>query len=121
MTKSPFPLLDPIMLGPLLAYLNLYFGTPLPELYVVTAIAVRGMLVCLVVLRSQVTVDLGTRLPFDTAISSLTITFTPFSFQIFNVLDISVLCVSLCRQICDYLNISCFTIPKPPPTRNDPH
>ena len=41
MTKSPFPLLDPIMLGPLLAYLNLYFGTPLPELYVVTAIAVR--------------------------------------------------------------------------------
>ena len=29
------------MLGPLLAYLNLYFGTPLPELYVVTAVAVR--------------------------------------------------------------------------------
>ena len=53
MTKSPFPLLDPIMLGPLLAYLNLYFGTPLPELYVVTAVAVRGMLVCLVVLYSK--------------------------------------------------------------------
>ena len=41
MTKSPFPLLDPIMLGPLLAYLNVYFGAPLPELYVMIAVAVR--------------------------------------------------------------------------------
>lgn len=41
MTKSPFPLLDPIMLGPLLAYLNVYFGTPLSELFVMIAVAVR--------------------------------------------------------------------------------
>ena len=41
MTKSPFPLLDPIMLGPLLAYLNIYLGTLLPELYVMIAVAVR--------------------------------------------------------------------------------
>ena len=41
MTKSPFPLLDPIMLGPLLAYLNVYFGTPLPELLIVTVVVVR--------------------------------------------------------------------------------
>ena len=49
MTKSPFPLLDPIMLGPLLAYLNVYFGAPLPELFIVTVVAVRecgSLLVC---------------------------------------------------------------------------
>ena len=34
------------MLGPLLAYLNVYLGTLLPELLIVTAVAVRGALVC---------------------------------------------------------------------------
>ena len=40
MTKSPYPLLDSIMLGPLLAYANIYFGSPLPELYIALGIAV---------------------------------------------------------------------------------
>ena len=41
--------MDPIMLGPLLAYLNVYFGAPLPELFIVTVVAVRecgSLLVC---------------------------------------------------------------------------
>ena len=40
MTKSPFPLFDYIMLGPLLALGNLYFGTMLPEYYLLVLIAV---------------------------------------------------------------------------------
>ena len=40
MTKSPFPLVDVIMLGPLLAYLNLYLGRPLPEYYVAIGLMV---------------------------------------------------------------------------------
>ena len=40
MTKSPYPLLDSIMLGPLLAYANIYFDSPIPELYLALAIAV---------------------------------------------------------------------------------
>ena len=40
MTKSPYPLLDSIMIGPLMAYANIYFGSPVPELYLVLAIAV---------------------------------------------------------------------------------
>ena len=40
MTKSPYPLLDSIMVGPLLAYANIYFSSPLPELYLVIFLAV---------------------------------------------------------------------------------
>ena len=40
MTKSPYPLLDWIMLGPLLAFANTKFGSPLSEVYVAVAIAV---------------------------------------------------------------------------------
>ena len=40
MTKSPYPLLDFIMVGPLLAFANIYFGSPVPELYVALAVAV---------------------------------------------------------------------------------
>jgi hypothetical protein len=40
MTKSPFPLLDSIMLGPLLACLNVILSVPIPEYYVLVAIAV---------------------------------------------------------------------------------
>ncbi len=40
MTKSPFPLVDVIMLGPLLAYLNLYLGVMLPEYYVLIGLMV---------------------------------------------------------------------------------
>ena len=42
MTKSPFPLIDQIMImiGPLLACLNIYAGTLIPELYVITIVAV---------------------------------------------------------------------------------
>ncbi len=34
--------------------------------------------------------------------------------QIYNVLDVLWMCGSLCHQICDYLEISCFSIPYPP-------
>ena len=40
MTKSPYPLLDSITIGPLLAYANIYFGSPLPELYLIIFLAV---------------------------------------------------------------------------------
>ncbi len=40
MTKSPFPLLDPIMMGPVIACLNLYLGALLPELYIIAGVAV---------------------------------------------------------------------------------
>ena len=40
MTKSPYPLLDSIMVWPLLAYANIYFGSPVPEVYVAIAMAV---------------------------------------------------------------------------------
>ena len=40
MTKNPYPLLDFIMLGPLFAFANIYFGSPLPEVYVAGFLAV---------------------------------------------------------------------------------
>ena len=46
MTKSPFPLVDLIMLGPLLACLNLYFGQPLPEYYVAIGLLVSVTVLC---------------------------------------------------------------------------
>lgn len=41
MTKSPFPLWDIILLGPYLAFLNVYVGRFLPEQYVLIILAVR--------------------------------------------------------------------------------
>ncbi len=41
MTKSPLPVVDPIMLGPLLALANVYFGVIIPEKYVIIGIVVR--------------------------------------------------------------------------------
>ena len=46
MTKSPYPLLDWIMVGPLLAFANIHFGSPLPEVYVALAIAVSRHISC---------------------------------------------------------------------------
>lgn len=43
MTKSPFPLLDSIMLGPLIAFLNVYFGPFVPETYLLVAVAVSSV------------------------------------------------------------------------------
>ncbi|XP_064400073.1 cholinephosphotransferase 1-like [Halichondria panicea] len=74
MTKSPFPLVDVIMLGPLLAYLNLYLGRPLPEYYVAIGL------------------------------------------MIYNILDISTMSVSLCRDIAAFLRVSVFSIPYPSKT-----
>lgn len=55
MTKSPLPLLDSIMLGPLLALVNIYFGSLLNELvvlwlcllYVVSNTMIASTLICL--------------------------------------------------------------------------
>jgi len=35
------------------------------------------------------------------------------SLQVYNIIDVMVMCVSLCLQISHFLNISCFTIPSP--------
>ncbi len=40
MTKSPLGLMNIIMLGPLLAFGNVYFGSPLPEILLLTLIGV---------------------------------------------------------------------------------
>ena len=40
MTKTPYPLLDPIMLAPWLAVLNVFSGSPLPEVLVLLAVMV---------------------------------------------------------------------------------
>ena len=40
MTKSPYPLLDTSMLGPLLACLNVWLPLPFPEVYVLLLVAV---------------------------------------------------------------------------------
>ena len=40
MTKTPYPLLDPIMLAPWLAVLNVYSGSLLPEVLVLLAVMV---------------------------------------------------------------------------------
>ena len=45
MCKSPYPLLDWIMVGPLLAFANIYFGSPLPEIYVAIALAVSVVII----------------------------------------------------------------------------
>ena len=73
MTKSPFPLVDPIMLGPFLAICNLYLGELVPEYYALWLLA------------------------------------------LFNSASIVYLCVSVCIAICEYLQVSCFTILYPPP------
>ena len=41
MTKSPLPLMDSVLLGPLLALTNVYFGGILPEVYVLIGVMVR--------------------------------------------------------------------------------
>ena len=40
MTKSPYPLLDTSMLGPLLACFNVWLPLPFPEVYVLLLVAV---------------------------------------------------------------------------------
>ncbi len=40
MVKSPFPLVDPIMIGPMIALANVYCGAMLPEFYLLLGIAV---------------------------------------------------------------------------------
>lgn len=40
MTRSPMPLVDIILLGPCLALANVYYGTLIPEKYVLIAVAV---------------------------------------------------------------------------------
>lgn len=40
MTKSPLPLFDVIMVGPFLAFANVFFGTLVPEVDVLATIAV---------------------------------------------------------------------------------
>lgn len=72
MTKSPYPLLDSTMLGPLLVCANIFLGCPVPEVYLLSAVLV------------------------------------------YNTVDILRYCVGMCREICSYLDISCFTIPHPP-------
>ena len=42
MTKSPYPLLDSTMLGPLLVCANIFLGCPVPEVYLLSAVLVRG-------------------------------------------------------------------------------
>lgn len=41
MTKSPLALVDVSLLGPLLAFVNVYLGEIVPEIYVLAAVAVR--------------------------------------------------------------------------------
>ena len=43
MTKSPLPLVDISLLGPVLALANVYWGQIVPELYLLTAVVVRGV------------------------------------------------------------------------------
>jgi len=40
MTKSPLSLFDPIMVGPFLAYLNVYASFPVPEFIFLLVLAV---------------------------------------------------------------------------------
>ncbi len=40
MVKSPFPLVDPIMIGPMIALANVYCGAMFPELYILICIMV---------------------------------------------------------------------------------
>ena len=54
MTKSPYPLLDFIMIGPLLAYANIYFGSPLPEFYLALFLAVSVRVSCFLCLDREV-------------------------------------------------------------------
>ena len=62
-----------------------------------------------------------TIIPMVSTIEGLILSLWLFPSQLHSVVDISVMCVRLCRQICDYLEISCFTIPFPPPNKSDPH
>ncbi len=40
MVRSPFPLVDPIMIGPMLALANVYCGAMFPEKYILICIMV---------------------------------------------------------------------------------
>ena len=40
MTKAPYPLVDPIMIGPFIAYANIYIGELVPEYYLLIGITV---------------------------------------------------------------------------------
>ncbi len=42
MVKSPFPLVDPIMIGPMIALANVYCGAMFPELYILICIMVNS-------------------------------------------------------------------------------
>jgi phosphatidylglycerophosphate synthase len=70
---SPLPLIDIVMIGPIIAVVNLLLGCLVPEYYVLIFIT------------------------------------------IFNVYDLVSYCVSVVNEVCNYLDVHCFTIPYPPP------
>jgi hypothetical protein len=70
MTKSPYPLLDHILLGPWVALLNAFAGAPLSETLVLAAVVA------------------------------------------WELLDIFSLCVGVCLQVANFLNVPIFSLPK---------
>lgn len=73
MTRTPMPLYDTSLLGPLLLWMNNHFGKMINEQVMIVVVLV------------------------------------------FLLADLVSHAVIGCRQICEYFNISCFTIPYPPP------
>ena len=85
MARTPYPLLDPIMVGPVLLCLNIHFSL-LPEL----------------LLMSLVVVSSASALHLPSLLSST---------QVYAVFDVAQTCMMSIRQICFFLDISCFLVP----------
>ena len=86
MTKTPYPLLDPVMVGPFLLCLNTHFSL-LPDL----------------LLLSLVAVSTGHTL----SITSLSLSL----HQVYAVFDVTQTCVMSIHQICWFMDIPCFSVP----------
>ena len=85
MTKTPFPLLDPIMVGPLLLCLNIHFSL-LPDLLLLSLVAV-----------SKHNISRPSHLLFS---------------QVYAIFDVTQTCVATFYHICCYLDLPCFTVPE---------
>lgn len=91
MTKTPYPLVDYIMLLPWLALLNVYIGTPLPETLVLGVVLVSG----------------------ETAVvSGITSTLLSPSLQLWEVVDLLSFSASVCVQVAHFLQVAVFSLPK---------
>ena len=108
MARTPYPLLHPIMAGPILLCFNIHFPL-LPDLLLLSGVAVRPTFLCA---DNASPNDLQPPPCFPASLlPSLPPSLPLFSLQMFAVLDVGQTCLMSISQIRHSLDVPLFTVP----------